>query len=78
MMNLSIKEINKKVKDLLPSKEDEAENEYHLAIILRSLMNILFNFLRQLNLGNHPTQELIIFSEENYLEKFKSKSYYDI
>ena len=75
---LSIKEINKKVKDLLPLKEDEAENEYNLAIILKSLIYILYNFSRQLNLGNDPKQELIIPSIEKYLEKFKSKPYYDI
>ena len=75
---LSIKEINKKVKDLMPSKENESENEYNLVIIIKSLMNILYNFSIQLNLGNDPKQELSIYSIIKYLDKFKSKPYYNI
>ena len=75
---LSIKEINKKVKLLTPLKDNESDNEYNLAIILKSLTNILYNFSRQLNLGNDSKQELDIKNITQYLIQFKNKPYYII
>ena len=75
---LSIKEINKKVKLLTPLKDNESDNEYNLAKILKSLTNILYNFSRQLNLGNDSKQELDINNITQYLIQFKNKSYYNI
>ena len=75
---LSTKEINKKVKELVPLKENEPDNEYNLAIILKSLVNILYNYSRQINLGNDSKQELDIPAIDNYFDRFKTKSYYNI
>ena len=75
---LSTKEINKKVKELVPLKENEPDNEYNLAIILKSLVNILYNYSRQINLGNDSKQELDIPAIDNYFNQFKTKSYYNI
>ena len=74
----SIKEINKKVKELTPLKEGESDHELNLTIILKSIINTLYNFSRQLNLGNDSKQELDIPSIEKYLNQFKIKSYYNI
>ena len=75
---LSIKDINKKVKELTPLKEDDEDTEYNLTMILKSIMNTLYIFSRNLNLVNDSKQELNIQSIEAYLNQFKDKSYYNI
>ena len=75
---LSIKEINKKIKEQTPIKEKNEESEYNLVIILKSLLNVLYNYSRQINLANDAKQELNIKDIEAYFEQFKDKSYYNI
>ena len=74
---LSVKDLNKRVNELMPLKENQSFNEYNLTIIIKSLINILYNFSRQLNLGNDPKQELNIPLISKYLNQFKQKPYYD-
>ena len=75
---LTIKEINKRVKEQTPLKEEEPENEYLLTIILKSIINVLYQYSRQLNLGNDSKQELNIPNIKLYLNQFKEKSYFNI
>ena len=74
---LSVKDLNKRVNELIPLKENQSLNEFNLTIIIKSLINILYNFSRQINLGNDPKQELNIPSISKYLNQFKEKPYYD-
>ena len=75
---LTIKEINKKVKEQTPLKEKDPENEYLLTIILKSIVNALYQFSRQLNIGNNSKQELNLANIELYLNQFKEKEYFNI
>ena len=75
---LQIKELNKKVKENTPLKEKDEESEYNLVIILKSLLNILYNASRQVNLGNDSKDELNIPAIEAYFEQFSDKPYYNI
>ena len=73
---LQIKEINKKIIEQTPLKEKGEESEYNLVIILKSLINILYNYSRQINLANDAKQELNIPALEAYFKQFQEKSYY--
>ena len=75
---LPIKEINKRVKEQTPLKEKDEENEYNLVIILKSLLNVLYNYSRQINLASDAKQELNIPALEEYFEQFQEKPYYNI
>ena len=75
---LTIKEINKKVKEHTPLKDKEHENEFLLTVILKSIVNALYQFSRQLNLGNDSKQELNIANIELYLNQFKEKPYFNV
>ena len=74
---LSIKDINKKVKDLLAIKEKEKEKdaEINLIIIIKSLNIILYNHSNNSNVDN-LRQELNFTDIESYLNQFQSKPYY--
>ena len=76
---LSIKDINKKVKDLLAIKEKEKEKdaEINLILIIKSLNIILYNHSNNLysNVDN-LRQELNFTDIESYLNQFQSKPYY--
>ena len=72
---LTIKDINKKVKEPIPVKDKESE--YNLVLILKSLNNILTNSLGSLLFINDSLkQELNILDIQEYLNKFNSKPYY--
>ena len=76
---LSIKEINKKVKEplFLKDKDKEKEIEYNLYLIIKSLNNILSNFSCILFSNNdNSKQELNYLDIEEYLKNFHSKPYY--
>ena len=71
---LSIKDINKKVKDPLPVKDKEIE--YNLVLIIKSLNNIICHSgSLSLNSDNFK-QELNFIEIEAYLKQFQSKPYY--
>jgi len=69
---LSVKDINKKVKDPISTKEKE--NEYNLVLIIKSLNSIINNIPK--NSYNNSRQELNYSDIELYLKKFHSKPYY--
>ena len=74
---LTIKEINKKVKEQIPLKDNENESEYYLTLIIKSLVNILENSSKNVNLEFPSKQEINISSIITYLNQFKEKVYYD-
>ena len=76
---LTIKEINKKVKEQIPLKEKDKEKdlEYNLVLIIKSLNNILYN--SSLNLTSsvdNLRNELNFIDIEAYLNLFRSKHYF--
>ena len=75
---LTIKEINKKVKEPIPikDKEKEKEIEYNLVLILKSLNNIIFNPSNLMTNVDTLKNELNFIDIEAYLNHFHSKPYY--
>lgn len=71
---LSVKDINKKVKEPIPSKEKESE--YNLVLIIKSLNSVINNNPKNLMSNNNSRQELNYSDIELYLKKFRSKPYY--
>ena len=78
---LTIKEINKKVKDLLSIKEKDKEKEkkveFNLVLILKTLNYILYNNSKNLYSNIDSLKQELNFNDmETYLNQFQSKSYY--
>ena len=82
---LSIKEINKKVKEFIPIKEKDKDKEkdkeidveYNLVLILKSLKNILNNSSRNIfSSVDSLKNELNYIDIEAYLNQFHSKPYF--
>ena len=71
---LSVKDINKKVKEPIPTKEKESE--YNLVLIIKSLNSVINNIPKNLISSNNSRQELNYSDIELYLKKFHSKPYY--
>ena len=75
---LTIKEINKKVKEPVPikDKEKEKEIEYNLVLILKSINNIICNSSNLMSSVDTLKNELNFIDIETYLNQFHSKPYY--
>ena len=75
---LTIKEINKKVKEpiSIKDKEKEKEIEYNLVLILKSLNNNICNPLNLMSSIETLKNELNFLDIETYLNQFRSKPYY--
>ena len=71
---LSVKDINKKVKEPIPTKEKESE--YSLVLIIKSLNNVINNIPKNLISSNNSRQELNysdIGNIRNYIYKNKKR-----
>ena len=72
---LSIKDINKKVKEPLPVKDKDIE--YNLVLILKSLNNIVCHSSQSSSANSDNLKQDLNFIEiEAYLKQFQSKPYY--
>lgn len=76
---LTIKEINKKVKELYTNKDKDKDKEveYNLVLIIKSLNSILYNHSKNLYSSVDSLKQEMNFADiEQYLNQFQSKPYY--